>query len=307
MGVYIDYCLSAEGDDDEIVSRLERVRQRCLDLPLKSVGKVQRVDPVYNFMTLSLYQKEGYKLPPEIKSRFDAAEAKRDSALSISFGFLLAYGLPEEMQLRYIAPAMEYADRAPLWNPDEMPDEISQSVLGFKTFTVNRYGIEIEFANVILRYGYVLLLDPGDGCETVSLGMAAYSKMEGSSLTEPALWHGNSFTKTQYAKNFILAHETICKILDVVKEEGLLYSGGDTCGYYEDRNWDAASKVVNEELAFAEIMGGALSHEIGNLREEGVPVQMIQDNASKAKQVDFSSRIKPSKKRANDSLDSNSG
>jgi len=102
---------------------------------------------------------------------------------------------------------------------------------------------------------------------------------------------GQSFTKTQYAKQFVQAHETVCRVLDIVGEEGLLLSAKDNCGYYATRRWKDASKRVNDELAFAQAMSGVFDLAIGNMREEGVPVQVVEDNASKAKPVDFSSAL----------------
>jgi hypothetical protein len=35
MGIYVDYSLRAECEEGELRERLEAVRRRCLDLPLK--------------------------------------------------------------------------------------------------------------------------------------------------------------------------------------------------------------------------------------------------------------------------------
>ena len=292
MGVFIDYDLIAECDDEELVRRLEAVRQRCLDLSLKSVGKVRRVAPVYNRMNLTLLEGEGHELPTAIKRRIEATENDSDhSELCISFALLAGANLPHDLQVKYLAPAMELIESTDLWKRDDLPEKVGISAFGFTSYSISRFGLELEFANILLRHGYVLMIHPGEGSETVSLGLSSYAKMEGSRITDPPLWHGKSFTKTQYAKDFIQVHETVCRVLDIVKEEGLLLSAGDTCGYYKDRNWKKAGKQVNEELAFAKLAGDLMGLGIGNLREEGVPITVVVDNASKAKQVDFSSRL----------------
>ena len=74
-------------------------------------------------------------------------------------------------------------------------------------------------------------------------------------------------------------------------EEGLLLEASDTCGYYASRSWKEAGQRVNEELSFAQAMSGVFGLAVGNMREEGVPVQVIEDNASKAKPVDFSAAL----------------
>jgi hypothetical protein len=295
MGVFIDYVLSAECEEEELVSRLERVRRRCLDLPLKSVGKVRRLAPVYNPVNLTLFESEGHTLPPKIKRRFEAAEKRFElGQRCISFALLLPTELPEKLQRRYLAPAFELIDRTDLWKKEDLPEKIGMSdPLGLTSYSINRAVIELEFANILLRYGYMLLLDPGEGSETVNLGLAAYKRMKGSSISEPPVWYGRSFTRTQYARDFIRVHETVCRVLDIVNEEGLLFSGGDTCGYYADRTWKEAGQRVNDEMIFAKAMSNIIDVGIGNLREAGVNVKVLVDNASKAGPVDFASRLKP--------------
>jgi hypothetical protein len=48
MGIYVDYVLGAECAGEELCQRLERARQRCLDLPLRAVGEVRRIAPIFN-------------------------------------------------------------------------------------------------------------------------------------------------------------------------------------------------------------------------------------------------------------------
>ena len=60
MGIFVDYTLRAEGSEEEVRERLERVRARCLDLPLQSVGDVLRVAPIYNGVTLQLFEEQGH-------------------------------------------------------------------------------------------------------------------------------------------------------------------------------------------------------------------------------------------------------
>src|SRR5438132_12884481 len=78
MGIYIDYTLRAEGSEESVRGRLEAVRRRCLDLPLKAVGDVLRVEPVYNGITIMLYESEGLTLPEAIAERVRRADADRD-------------------------------------------------------------------------------------------------------------------------------------------------------------------------------------------------------------------------------------
>lgn len=303
MGIYVDYKLWAECAEEELRDRLERVRQRCLDLPLKSVGQVRRIEPVYNPIVFLLLQEQGHPLPEAIAQRLEQAEADPDhGTLCITFVPMLDPELPKEQRDRYYAPVLELLERTDLWKAEELPEKVGQETpFGFSPFTVYRRGIEFEFANVLLRYGYILILHPGEGSETVNLALSTYAQPEEGRQDrrqrqpavppQPPLWYGQSFTKTQYAKNFIQVHETVCRVLDIVQEEGLLLKGSDNCGYYATRSWKEASTRVNEELLFARTVSGLMDVAIGNLREEGVPVQVLEDNASKAKPVDFSAAL----------------
>src|SRR5438034_1188538 len=202
MGIYVDYTLRAECLEEELRERLETVRRRCMDLPLKAVGDVLRVEPVYNSITIMLYESEGLTLPEAIAERVQASDADRDHRIrSLSFAPMMNPDLPKEELARYYAPALEFIARTDLWNKAEIPERLGQTTpFGFSPITLSRRGIEFDFANIMLRYGYVLFLHPGEGSESINLAL-------------------------------------------------------------------------------------------GNLREEGVPVHVLEDNASKAKPVDFSAAL----------------
>src|SRR5688572_8177502 len=122
MGVYVDYTLRAEGTDEELRERLERVRQRCLDLPFHAVAEVRRVEPVYNRVFLLLYEQAGYTLPPAVRRRVDAAEADTEQAdLAMAFGLSMPTTLDPLDQFRCLGPAMDLVFSTDLWNREEIP------------------------------------------------------------------------------------------------------------------------------------------------------------------------------------------
>lgn len=150
-----------------------------------------------------------------------------------------------------------------------------------------------------MRYGYLLILDPGEGSETVALALSTFRQPEESRRSRrPPLWYGQGFTKNQYAENFIQVHETVCRVLDIAREESLLLKASDNCGYFASRSWKNASKRVNEEMLFARMVLGLVGVTVGNLREEGVQVRVLEDNASKASPVEFASALAREQKSA---------
>src|SRR4051794_24389734 len=199
MGIYIDYSLRAECEEEELRERLEAVRRRCLDLPLKSVGDVLRVEPVYNSITIMLYESEGLTLPEAIAERVRQADADRDHRIrSLSFAPMMNPDLPEKEVARYYAPALELIERTDLWNKEEIPEKLGQTTpFAFPPLPFPRRGIELDFASIMLRYGYALFLHPGEGSESVNLALSTFGPVRDGSDKLP-LWWGQSFTKTQY-------------------------------------------------------------------------------------------------------------
>src|SRR5205823_11270459 len=96
MGIYVDYVLRAECAEGEVRHRLETVRQRCLDLPLQSVGEVQRIAPIYSALILDLFEQQGHTLPEAIAERYHQAEEDADHGLRcLSFGLPFGPGFPK--------------------------------------------------------------------------------------------------------------------------------------------------------------------------------------------------------------------
>jgi hypothetical protein len=294
MGIYIDYALRAECAEEELRGRLDRVRERCLDLPLRAVGEVRWIAPIYNPITITMLRSHGHSVPPAIAERLAPVERDLDhGSRCLAFALMMGQELSKAERARYLAPARALMETTDLWKKEDLPEKLGDSLPGgFTPLTIYRAGIEFEFASILLRHGYLLNLDPGEGSETVTLALSTFDPpAEGDPPRRLPLWYGQGFTKTQYAKDFVQVHETVCRVLDILGEEGLLLNGSDNCGYYASRSWKDASKRVNEELDFARMMGGLLGVMIGNMREEGTEVQVLQDNASKAKSVDFSAAL----------------
>lgn len=88
--------------------------------------------------------------------------------------------------------------------------------------------------------GYVINLWAGPGCEPTNIGLVSKDGVH---------WVGGTFTKTQYAKDFLRCHLLVIAILDYVKELGFLKEVYDEGGYWETRSIEKLAESINESTA----------------------------------------------------------
>ncbi|MEK6832654.1 MAG: hypothetical protein AABY32_01290 [Nanoarchaeota archaeon] len=77
----------------------------------------------------------------------------------------------------------------------------------------------------------------GEGCEPTNFGF--YRKGKGK------IWKGKSFTKTQYAEEFVKAHISVCHLLKFAQKIGLVTKVSDEGDFYETN--DMTKLVDNSE------------------------------------------------------------
>jgi hypothetical protein len=106
--------------------------------------------------------------------------------------------------------------------------------------------------------------DPGDGCEPANFGLCLYpatifvpdprTGLNCRLRTELKGWSWGSFCKTEYAsnpaaggiQNFLRCHLLVIRMLDIVKELGILASVSDEGDFWEKRDVEALAKEVGE-------------------------------------------------------------
>ena len=271
MGVFIDYAFRAECSEEELLERLRRLRRKQKKLPFRSVGKLQRVDPAYGGLQLKVLEQHGYSLPPAVakllRGKFGTAH---DDLCHLAAPPTLMC-VPQKLQEQFYRPAVQFSKTTDLWRYEDLPEEIYVPF----GLTYYRLAFALELANVMLRHGYLMMIDPDEGCETFAIGLTSYRTVD------PPLWLGSGFTKTQYATHFIQAHESICRALDLVQEEGLLLDANDTCKFFQHRDWSHSAPIVNEETTFAHVMGGLISAGIEAAQKSGLRIQDISDPATR--------------------------
>jgi hypothetical protein len=270
MGIYVNYSLKAEASDAEVLARLRRLRKRCLKLPLVNVGKILRIDPVFNRMCLDAFEHAGYRVPKPVRARWKARRSKEHGIHCLLVGNPDWMDLPKKLLKRFYQPAEDFIKTTRIWQDEDLPKEVK-----YGSWTFFRKGIAMEFASVMLRHGYLMILNPGEGCETVHIGL---STMGGPGVP---LWLGGGGTKTQYATEFIQAHENVCHIVDCVKEEGLLMEASDTCDFYKHRDWKKAAPIVNLETTVAHLVKSAFTKAIAAVNKDGVKIRDLSDPATR--------------------------
>jgi hypothetical protein len=271
MGVYIDYAFRIECSEEDLLDRLRRLRRKLKELPFRSVGLVRRVDPAYGFLPLTVLQQHGYQLPPAVAKRLRGKLGTRHDELCLRAAPPTLMSAPDQLQHEFLRPAMQFSKTTDLWREADLPAEIDVS----DCLTYFRPAFALELANVMLRHGYLLLIDPGAGCETFAIGLTSYRTVD------PPLWLGCGFTKTQYAEHFVQVHEAICRGLDLTEEEGLLLAANDTCKFYQHRDWARSAPIVNEETTFAHVVGGLIDVGVKAARKRGVPIEDVSDPATR--------------------------
>jgi hypothetical protein len=118
MGIFIDWTLRAEGTDEEVREKLERVRQRCLDLPLRRVGEIITVDPAFCGVPIAMYERQGGVLPPAVEERYRPVNADVERRMQSYYAAPIVG--PEQLsgrdQRRFYFPALVLISRGEHWD-----------------------------------------------------------------------------------------------------------------------------------------------------------------------------------------------
>jgi hypothetical protein len=124
MGVYIDYSFYAECPERELLARLRQLRQKATSLPLARVGRIKRLDPVYQGMPLQLLREQGYALPAAVKARLKG-KSSREYRLQCGLAApVVSMLVPQKLERRFMKPAIEFVKTTDLWNEADLPEEV---------------------------------------------------------------------------------------------------------------------------------------------------------------------------------------
>jgi len=110
-------------------------------------------------------------------------------------------------------------------------------------------------ANMHKYNGYVLSLWIGEGSEPTNLCFIRKGKGK--------VWKGSSFTKTQYAKEFVKAHVAVCTLLKAAEKMGLVNEVSDEGDYYDNEDITVLADNGESNLKMIAAMTGALQDKFG--------------------------------------------
>lgn len=109
--------------------------------------------------------------------------------------------------------------------------------------------------------GFVLSLWWGEGCEATNLCFIRTGNGN--------VWKGHSFTKTQYAEEFVKAHVAVCTLLKAAVKSNLVVNVSDEGDYYESEDITQLTDASQENLKIIQSMTGMLQASFGAENVQG--------------------------------------
>ena len=126
-------------------------------------------------------------------------------------------------------------------------------------------------------HGFILSLWWGEGCEATNLPFVAYNGAIGNRKRK---WTGSSFTKTQYASEFVKAHVSVCAILKHAEKLGLIKDVYDEGDFYNTEDITVLIDNGEENLKIIASCGEILKKTFGEQNIEGAgsnATEMLKD------------------------------
>jgi hypothetical protein len=109
--------------------------------------------------------------------------------------------------------------------------------------------------------GFILSLWWGEGCEATNLCFVRTGK--------GMVWTGSSFTKTQYASDFVKAHVAVCMLLKGAMKMELVTSVDDEGDYFESEDITKLTDANHEMLKMLAAFSGLMQEKFGAENVQG--------------------------------------
>jgi hypothetical protein len=101
----------------------------------------------------------------------------------------------------------------------------------------------------------------GEGCEPTNIGLIRCGKSK--------VWTGHAFTKTQYAKDFVKAHLSVCALLKAAEKLGIVEEISDEGEYYETGDLTKLMDNLEGNWKVMKLLADNLGAVVENLGIEG--------------------------------------
>lgn len=149
---------------------------------------------------------------------------------------------------------IQAAPRAPIMSYQDTPSERAKKEIQAAKFK----------EDLPKMHGFVANLWWGEGCEPTNL---VFVCKRGKSSRRT--WKGYSFTKTQYASDFVKAHMTVCALLKYAQNEGLVTDVRDEADFYESGAITELIDASEENLKIIAAFGATLVENFGKENIQG--------------------------------------
>lgn len=108
--------------------------------------------------------------------------------------------------------------------------------------------------------GWFFAATPGDGCESVQMGLCRFAGAAG--------WRMEGFCKTQYAsrhgwRHFLKCHSLVVQLLQAARDQGLVVAVEDEGGFWESGSVAVLKRNLREYDECVAALGGALKDAAG--------------------------------------------
>ena len=200
MGLTIHYNISFKGSADQLLSKLQTIRNQCLDLPFEEVDEIEHLH----------YGKKEFQCYQDIEQR-----------------------------TRY---------------PNNTPERMEKAQNLYKAMGIDR--------EIMINYDVYHRQKRFSPVEAVKWGLWAGQGCEGSNFNffkKKTWWKCHSFTKTQYAEQFVRCHLLVIKILDLFKEQGFTVQVNDEGNYWKTRDLKVLAKEINDYTTLLKTVFGNIS------------------------------------------------
>ena len=203
MGLTIHYQIGFKGTAEELLGKLQTIKNTCMDLPYEQVDEIQH----------QKYSKADYQFYKGLEQR--------------------------------------------TFYPNNTAENMQKTQALYQARGINREAlIEYDVYHRTKRFSPIEIIQwnvwAGEGCEGTDFNF----------FKKKTWWHCHSFTKTQYAEQFVKCHLLVIKVLDLFKEQGFTVKVNDEGHYWETRDLKVLAENINDYTDMLKTVLGSITEQV---------------------------------------------